>query len=103
MSECCRTLVNFINILRAAFAPIFFCQKNFEAKLQVEKSCGKHFCTKNLRAQNVDEIETLSICETEFKAFSGLLSDRMMHRLQRHSSSSFRKKNILKMIVWFDF
>jgi hypothetical protein len=39
MSECCIALVNFIYILRAAFAPIFFCQKNFKAKLQVEKSC----------------------------------------------------------------
>jgi hypothetical protein len=37
-------------------------------------------------------LEILSICETEFKAFSGLLRDRMMQRLQRHSSSVDEQK-----------
>jgi len=33
--------VNFINILRAAFALLFFYQKNFKAKLSLEKSFKK--------------------------------------------------------------
>jgi hypothetical protein len=34
--------VNFTNILWAAFAPIYFCQKNYNAKLWVEKMCALH-------------------------------------------------------------
>jgi len=37
-------IVTVINILQAAFAPIFFCQKITEPKFQ--KSCAKHFGTK---------------------------------------------------------
>ncbi len=48
-------------------------------------------------ARNLVEL-TLSICETEFKAFSGLLSDRMIHRLQRHSSSENIEKKLVKVI-----
>jgi len=39
--------VNFINILQAAFLPIFFCHKNYKAKLSVDKSFKKHFGKKN--------------------------------------------------------
>jgi len=36
---------NFIKILRAAFAPIFFCQKITKSNCNyVEKSCAKLFC-----------------------------------------------------------
>jgi len=38
-----KSFVNFINILRAAFAPIFFCTNNYKIKLQLEKSCAKDF------------------------------------------------------------
>jgi len=38
--------VSFINILQAAFAPNILSPKNYKAKLQLEKICVKHFCTK---------------------------------------------------------
>jgi len=39
--------VNSINILHAAFAPIFFHQKVTEPKYKyIQKSCAKHFRTK---------------------------------------------------------
>jgi len=42
--------VNFINILRASFAPIFFCQKNYKAKQTViiEKLHNSHLYDKVL-------------------------------------------------------
>ncbi len=36
--------VNFINILWSAFWPIFL----YKSQLKLEKSCAKHFCTKEL-------------------------------------------------------
>jgi len=42
--------VNFINILQAAFAPIFF-HKKIIPELQVQKSCSKHFHTKKARVK----------------------------------------------------
>jgi len=39
-------VVNLINILRAAIAPIFLRQKSYKAKLWLEKSCTKQFCSK---------------------------------------------------------
>ncbi len=41
-----KTLANFNNILQAAFARIFFCQKI--TKPNLEKSFAKHFCTKKV-------------------------------------------------------
>jgi hypothetical protein len=32
-------------VQKAAFALIFFYQKKYKAKLQLEKNCAKHFCT----------------------------------------------------------
>jgi hypothetical protein len=48
--ECTHCLpgVNFINILRSTFVPIFFVPKNYKAIMYLEKSSGKHFCMKNL-------------------------------------------------------
>jgi hypothetical protein len=39
-------VVDFTNILRAAFAPTIFSTKNYKAKPQIEKSSKKHFSTK---------------------------------------------------------
>ncbi len=43
--------VNFNNILRAAFAPIFLCQKSTNIKCKFKKYKHKHFRTKKLRAK----------------------------------------------------
>jgi hypothetical protein len=51
---CCLTLipikklgVNFTNILRAAFAQIFLCQKKHKPKMRVQKTAGKTFVRKS--------------------------------------------------------
>ncbi len=41
-------IFNFTNILQADFAPIFFRNKNYKAKLKLDKSCTKYFCTKKV-------------------------------------------------------
>ena len=40
--------VNYTNILRAAFAPISFCQKNTNLSRKFKKAAQKTFCTKKL-------------------------------------------------------
>ncbi len=39
--------VNFINFLWAAFVPIFFCQKNYKAKIKLKKSMLSTFAQKS--------------------------------------------------------
>jgi len=51
-------VINFTSILRAAVAPIFFCQK-LQSKIVREEKLKKHFCTKKVaHTYNAGKIDT---------------------------------------------
>ncbi len=55
--HCCPPVVNFINILRAAFVPIFLCQKTMKPNCTLRKAWEKTFVQK-VERKMLDEIDT---------------------------------------------
>jgi hypothetical protein len=62
-------VVNFINILQAAFAPIFFSQKITKPNCNKRKAVQSTFVQKR-HTYNVDEIDTLCKTQTKMAIFA---------------------------------